>query len=116
MQTHRLKVDMYAGGASPQVVRMSQRDTNARITMEMFASKGDFTIEAGTTAKVVGKNAAGTAVTANAILDVANRTAMIDVPADMTAAQGAGKYEIVLTKSGKELRSRNITVLIERAA
>lgn len=116
MQTHRIKVDMYAGGSSRQIIMLSQRDTNARIVMELFASRGLFNIEQGTTAKVVGRNAAGSPVQTNAILDVANATAMIDVPKAMTDEQGQGVYEVLLTKSGKELRSRNIAVIVERAA
>lgn len=116
MQTHRLKIDMYAGGSSKQVIMLSQRDTNARIVMELFASKGLFNIEQGTTAKVAGKNAEGYPVQTNAILDVSNMTAMIDVPKAMTEAPGRGIYEIILTKSGKELRSRNIQIIVERAA
>lgn len=116
MQTHRLKIDMYAGGSSRQVVALSQRDTDTKIVMELFASRGLFNIEQGTTAKVVGKNAAGSPVQINAVLDIANTTAIIDVPNAMTEASGAGVYEVVLTKSGKELRSRNIEIIVERAA
>lgn len=116
MLTHRLKVNM-APSAAPQRVCLSQRDTNARVIVELYSDDGDFVLESGTTAKLGGKRADGVEVPEfNCIVDTSNVTVMFDVPASMTEAPGVGTYDIKLTHSGKDLRSSNIQIYVERAA
>lgn len=116
MLTHRLKVNM-SPSAAPQLVHMSQRDTNARVVVELYSDDGIFVLESGTTAKIGGKRADGTQVQEfPCIVDAANSAVMFDVPEIMTAVPGAGIYDITLTHSGKDLRSSDIRIYIERAA
>lgn len=116
MITHRLQVDMCPGGSARQELMLSQRDTDAMAALEMFASEGELTIENGTTAKITGTNSAGEEVEINATLDIANFTVLFSIPSEMTEYAGTGTYEIVLTKNGKQLRSKNIKAVVERAA
>lgn len=113
MITYYHPLDVVPGGVSP-VIHVSQGDTNTRIAFELIARTGNFFIQGSSTATVRGRRADGTAVTAPA--NINGSRIYITLTEEMTKTAGRGKYEVVLTKSKKELGTANFYLMVEKKA
>ncbi|MBR2654734.1 MAG: hypothetical protein IKD59_09320 [Lachnospiraceae bacterium] len=109
------KLDMSPHGI-PQVINVSQYDSDFSIQFKLYASVGTLTIESGTTAEIRGTKGSGTGYSASATLNTSNGTVTVAGSEQMTAVAGRNTFEIVLKKSGKVLGSANFVLLVERAA
>ena len=115
MITINSQLDM-TPGAIPVVIHRSQYDSDFSIVFTLFSRTGDFTIASGTTARVRGTKKSGTGYSADATIDVSAKTVTVTGDQQMTVVAGANIYEVVLTKSNKELCSMNFVLDVERAA
>ena len=115
MITITKKLDMSPHGI-PQVIHVSQYDSDFSIQFKLYASVGTLSIESGTTAEIRGTKGSGTGYSASATLDTSNGTVTVAGSEQMTAVAGRNTFEIVLKKSGKVLGSANFILLVERAA
>ena len=100
----------------PQVIHVSQYDSDFSIQFKLYASVGTLNIESGTTAEIRGTKGSGTGYSASATLNTSNGTVTVAGSEQMTAVAGRNIFEIVLKKSGKVLGSANFVLLVERAA
>ena len=100
----------------PQVIHVSQYDSDFSIQFKLYASVGTLSIESGTTAEIRGTKGSGTGYSASATLNTSNGTVTVAGSEQMTAVAGRNTFEIVLKKSGKVLGSANFILLVERAA
>jgi hypothetical protein len=112
MIAHGGKLDMQPDG-DPLVIKLNQYDKNYNIIISLLSNKGRFEIETGTTAKMVGTRPDGSPFETNASLS--GTVVMIRENEALTEIPGFGTYEICLTHNGKELYSKNFTVVVERA-
>lgn len=115
MLTITKKLDMSPHGV-PQVIRVSQYDSDFTLEFKLFASGGNFAISTGTTAEIRGTKQSGTGYSASATLDTSTKVVTVAGAAQMTAVAGMNIYEIVLKKDNKEISSANFCLLVERAA
>ena len=115
MITITKKLDMSPHGI-PQVIHVSQYDSDFSIQFKLYASVGTLSIESGTTAEIRGTKGSGTGYSASATLNTSNGTVTVAGSEQMTAVAGRNTFEIVLKKSGKVLGSANFILLVERAA
>ena len=102
--------------STPQVINVSQYDSDFEIQFKLYASTGTFTIEEGTTAAIKGTKPSGTGYSADASIDIETKTVTVSGDVQMTAAAGRCIYEIALYKDNKEVNSANFILLVERAA
>ena len=102
--------------STPQVINVSQYDSDFEIQFKLYASTGTFTIEEGTTAAIKGTKPSGTGYSADASIDIETKTVTVSGDVQMTAAAGRCIYEIALYKDNKEINSANFILLVERAA
>ena len=115
MLTITKKLDMSPHGV-PQVIRVSQYDSDFTLEFKLFASGGNFAISTGTTAEIRGTKQSGTGYSASATLDTSNKIVTVTGAAQMTAVAGMNIFEIVLKKNNKEISSANFCLMVERAA
>lgn len=115
MITINTRLDM-RHGAVPEVIHLSQYDSDFTLVFELYASDGTFTVQSGTTAKVRGTKQSGTGFSADATIDITNKTVTVTGNQQMTASAGRNVFEITLYKSNKELNSANFILQCERAA
>lgn len=115
MLTITKKLDMSPHGV-PQVIRVSQYDSDFTLEFKLFASGGNFAISTGTTAEIRGTKQSGTGYSASATLDTSTKVVTVAGAAQMTAVAGMNIFEIVLKKNNKEISSANFCLLVERAA
>ena len=117
MITIRTKIDM-RHGAVPQVVHLSQYDSDFQLEFELYASDGSFSLESGTTVAIRGTKTDGELFSMDATLSgsVVTVTGTHAEMQQLTAAAGRNVYELTLYHSGKELNTANFIVLCERAA
>lgn len=115
MITITTKLDM-RHGAVPQVVHLSQYDSDFTLVFELYASDGTLNIESGTTARIRGTKTSGTGYSADATINVSTRTVTVTGNQQMTAAAGRNIFELTLYKGNKELNSANFILQCERAA
>lgn len=113
MITYDFDLDIVPGGMCT-VVRLSQYDDDFELKIRLFARKGAFTVQSGTTAAIRGTKPDGNGFSADATIDGTT----VAVPGDkqMTAVAGISTYELTLYRNGKELNSANFSVNVERAA
>lgn len=102
--------------STPQVINVSQYDSDFEIQFKLYASTGTFTIEEGTTAAIKGTKPSGTGYSADASIDIETKTVTVSGDVQMTAVAGRCIYEIALYKDNKEINSANFILLVERAA
>ena len=117
MITINTRLDM-RHGAVPEVIHLSQYDSDFTLTFELYASDGSFTMQSGTTAAIRGTKTDGEPFSMDATVSGSTVT-VTGTHAQMqqlTAAAGRNIYELTLYKSGKELNTSNFIVLCERAA
>lgn len=115
MLTHRVEVDVSAG-AEPKIVHMSQGDTDAKAVVSLYCTDGEFEIAQGTTAEFAGTRPDGIRASAQCLVDAANNALLFDIPAAMTECPGTGRYEAILRRGGKTLRTGNVLVVVEKKA
>lgn len=115
MLTITKKLDMSPHGV-PQVIRVSQYDSDFTLEFKLFASGGNFAISTGTTAEIRGTKQSGTGYSASATLDTSTKVVTVAGAAQMTAVAGMNIFEIVLKKNNKEISSANFCLMVERAA
>lgn len=113
MITYYHPLDIVPGGVSP-VIHVSQGDTNTRIAFELTARTGSYLIQGGSVATVEGKRSDGTAVVA--VANINGNRIYITLTEEMTKTAGRGRYEVVLTKSGKTLGTANFILMVEKKA
>ena len=102
--------------STPQVINVSQYDSDFEIQFKLYASTGTFTIEEGTTAAIKGTKPSGTGYSADASIDIETKTVTVSGDVQMTAVAGRCIYEIAIYKDNKEINSANFILLVERAA
>ena len=113
MLTITKKLDMSPHGV-PQVIRVSQYDSDFTLEFKLFASGGNFAISTGTTAEIRGTKQSGTGYSASATLDTSTKVVTVAGAAQMTAVAGMNIFEIVLKKNNKEISSANFCLMVER--
>lgn len=105
-------------GAVPEVIHLSQYDSDFTLNFELYASDGSFTMQSGTTAAIRGTKTDGEPFSLDATVSGSTVT-VTGTHAQMqqlTAAAGRNIFELTLYKSGKELNTSNFIILCERAA
>lgn len=108
-------LDMVPGGKVTDVV-LNQYDSDFELNFELYARKGEFSIEEGTTVAIRGTKADGTGYSVDSTL---NEDGTVTVQGDIqiTAVAGRGTYELTLySEEGEELNTANFYILTERAA
>lgn len=117
MITINTRLDM-RHGAVPEVIHLSQYDSDFTLNFELYASDGSFTMQSGTTAAIRGTKTDGEPFSMDATVSgsTVTVTGTHDQMQQLTAAAGRNIYELTLYKSGKELNTSNFVVLCERAA
>lgn len=117
MITINTRLDM-RHGAVPEVIHLSQYDSDFTLTFDLYASDGSFTMQSGTTAAIRGTKTDGEPFSLDATVSgsTVTVTGTHDQMQQLTAAAGRNIYELTLYKSGKELNTSNFIVLCERAA
>ena len=113
MITINTKIDIIPKGVMP-VIHLSQYDSDFTLTFTIYSSEGTLTLPSGTTAMIRGTKSDGNGYDADCTISDNVVTVTGDV--QMTAAAGINIYEIVLTKSDKELCTMNFVLDVERAA
>lgn len=112
MITKNFNLDIIPGGSAP-MIRLSQYDQDFTIILELFARRGEFIIESGTTAVLRGTKPNGDAYEAPVLLS--GNIATIHGDGKLTDTEGTGVFELCLTHSRKELYTSNFTIVIEEA-
>lgn len=103
-------------GSMPPVIKISQYSDDFTIVFNLIEIEGVFALESGTTAEIRGTKTDGNGYSADAAIDIANKTVTVSGHKQMTAAQGKNVFEIVLWKGEKELATANFVLLVEPAA
>lgn len=115
MITYTKDLTITANGIPP-VVRISQYSDDFSIVFYLKDTDGLLTLQSGTTATVRGTKTDGNGYSADATIDIANKTVTVSGHKQMTAVAGENVFEIVLWKGEKELASTNFVLLVEPAA
>ena len=115
MITYTKDLTITANGIPP-VVRISQYSDDFGIVFYLKDTDGLLNIQSGTTATVRGTKVDGNGYSANATIDIANKTVTVSGHKQMTAVAGENVFEVVLWKGEKELASTNFVLLVEPAA
>lgn len=113
MITYRNNLDMTPGGIPP-VIHLNQYDDDFQLIFDLYTSIGQFTIQTGTTAEIRGTKGDNNGYTASAT--ISNNTVTVTGHKQMTAVAGRNVFELVLTKSSKDLSTVNFILDVERAA
>lgn len=114
--TIRKKLDVTPGGI-PLHIHLNQYDSDFSIVLSIKCTWDCvLDIPSTATAKVRGTKADGNGYSKDATLDATVKTVTIAGDAQLTAAAGNNKYEIVIINSGKELYTANFVVYVEPAA
>lgn len=103
-------------GRLPVRVKLNQYDDDWTIIFSLYTDSGNFTLESGTTAKIRGTKRDGLGYSANAAVDIANKTVTVAGDKQITAVSGENTFEIVLYKGQKELSTANVVFFVEQAA
>lgn len=103
-------------GGMPPVIKISQYSDDFTIVFNLIEIEGVFALESGTTAEIRGTKTDGNGYSANAVIDITNKTVTVSGHKQMTAAEGKNVFEIVLWKGEKELATANFVLLVEPAA
>lgn len=115
MITHVFDLDMTPGGVRAEQ-RLNQYDSDFTLRIHLISSKGEFSIESGTTAEIRGTKPDGNVFSAAATVDAANAIVTVTGDEQMTPIAGRAVFEITLKHNGNELSSKNFYLHIERAA
>ena len=108
MITITKKLDMSPHGI-PQVIHVSQYDSDFSIQFKLYASVGTLSIESGTTAEIRGTKGSGTGYSASATLNVSNSTVtvagdeienLLDVSKQIIAAVGLEAQVLEFIQNG----------------
>ena len=115
MITYQYRINMTPGGI-PVRCRLGQYDDDWSIVFTLFSASGEFTVESGTTAKIRGTKKDGLGYSANATINISNKTVTVAGDKQITAVAGENIFELVLYKGTKELSTANIVFFVEPAA
>ena len=96
------------------MLKVSQWDSDFGIVIHLLNSRGVFSLESGTTAKLCGTKPDGTEFETNATI-VAGNIVVAGTDA-LTSAAGTGELEVCLTHAGKKLFSQNFLLCVEKKA
>lgn len=99
-------LDVYPGGVQ-KPVRLKQYSDDFEIVFSLYASRGEFTLESGTTAAIRGRKPDGNVYSEDAVIDIEGKTVTVTGDVQITAVSGRAFFEIVLENDGKELGSIN---------
>lgn len=113
MRTIDIDIDMSPGGHAP-TVHVNQGDTDFGLVIHLYNSRGVFTVENGTTAKLRGRKPGGAAYERSGTLT--GKDVAVAGGTDMTDTAGKGVFEVCLMHSGKSLFSQNFYIVIEPKA
>lgn len=113
MRIIEINLNLNPGGHAP-AVHVNQGDTDFTLLIHLYNSRGRFTMESGTTAKLRGTKPDGSTYTRTASISGMNVT--VAGGTDMTSAAGKGLFEVCLTHGGKELYTQNFPVYVEDKA
>lgn len=114
MIQHRRQLDMYPGTHTPVIIHLSQYDADFSLIFDLYSSIGTFTVESGTTASIRGTKKDGNGYSATAT--ISSNAVTVQGNAQMTACAGKNVFELVLTKSNKDLATANFVLDVEPAA
>ena len=115
MITYQYRINMTPGGI-PVRCRLGQYDDDWSIVFTLYSDSGEFTVESGTTAKIRGTKKDGLGYSANATINISNKTVTVAGDKQITAVAGENIFELVLLKGTKELSTANVVFFVERAA
>lgn len=113
MITIERNIDIISGKV-PEVIHLSQYDSDFVLVFHLYASNGALVIASGTTAKIRGTKTDGNGYSAEATLSGTDATVQGHV--QMTAVAGRQIFEICLMQGKKELNTANFVIDVERAA
>lgn len=113
MITIERNIDIISGKV-PEVIHLSQYDSDFVLVFHLYASNGALVIASGTTAKIRGTKTDGNGYSAEATLSGTDATVQGHV--QMTAVAGRQIFEICLMQGEKELNTANFVIDVERAA
>ncbi len=115
MMTYTYSLDMVPSNVKT-IVSLNQGDEDFTLIFNLYASRGSFTLESGTTAMIKGTKPDGNGYSVDATIDVLNSTVTVAGDLQMTAAAGKGVFELSLYHGTKKLYSSNFYIVIEHAA
>ena len=113
MLTITRNLNVYSSGI-PQIINLSQYDSDFQLVFNLYTSQGALTIPSGTTAEIQGTKRSGTGYSAAAT--IAGSAVTVTGDNQMTACAGANVFEISLKNNGKVLNTANFILVVERAA
>lgn len=113
MIIHDYDLNIVPGGV-PLTVRLSQYDSDISLVFRLYASKGDFFIEDGTTVEIRGRKPNGETFSHSGT--VSGNMVTIPFYEDMTDVSGKTVCEITLEHDQKSLSTSNFYINIEPVA
>ena len=99
--TYDLDVVPNEHNGHPLVVKLNQYDSNVILDFRLFASRGEFELEEGTTAQIRGTKTDGNGISVD--VEIADAVVTVPVTQQMTACPGDNRFEVVLRSAEKEL-------------
>ena len=115
MIKYTVGVDMVPGGIRT-TIPLNQYDSDFEIDINLFASRGAFSVPAGTTATIRGTKSDGNGYDQTVAVDDTTNTVTVTGDVQMTAAVGRSVFEVTLTHDNKVLHTANFDIVVERAA
>ena len=112
--TYDLDVVPNEHNGHPLVVKLNQYDSNVILDFRLFASRGEFELEEGTTAQIRGTKTDGNGISVD--VEIAEAVVTVPVTQQMTACPGDNRYEVVLRSGEKELNTANFILRVEASA
>jgi hypothetical protein len=113
MIVHDYDLNIVPGGV-PLTVRLSQYDSDISLVFRLYASKGDFLVEDGTTVEIRGRKPNGETFAHSGT--VSGNMVTIPFYEDMTDVSGKTVCEITLEHDQKSLSTSNFYINIEPVA
>lgn len=112
--TYDLDVVPNEHNGHPLVVKLNQYDSNVILDFRLFASRGEFELEEGTTAQIRGTKTDGNGISVD--VDITDAVVTVPVTQQMTACPGDNRFEVVLRSAEKELNTANFILRVEASA
>ncbi len=113
MIIHELDIDMVPGGHAP-LLALNNGDTDFGLVLNLYNSHGEFQIQSGTTAKLIGKKPDGSGYEKSA--SISGMSIIVANSSQLTDVSGYGELEVCLTHNGKSLHSQNFPFYVEQEA
>lgn len=115
MITYDYDIDVTPGSV-PLIVPMTQYSDAFTLVFTLYSSIGVLSLASGMTGEISGTKTDGHGYSADALVNVINKTITVTGDQQMTAVAGNQVFRLVIKQSGKELYTANFVLSVQRAA